>query len=103
MSEDRLQYLIMRCVSCGGFMTKPEIIARWEEMEAAGDGQKSLCPCGSRQLRPGNITPEEEKQYNTWWQWFRHSILRRDDDGTRLWKLYYKCIKGKDLGPSYDV
>lgn len=101
MAEDRLNYLIMRCVSCKGFLTKAEIIDRWQEWEAGQEEHTGLCACGSRQLKPGNLTPEEEKQYTGYWQWFRYKVLRKRDNGTRVWDLYYRFVKDQPRGRAY--
>jgi len=106
MSEDRLKYLIMRCVSCKDFLTKLEVIEAWEKAEAvnAEGGEKAMgvCPCGSRQMKPGNLTPEEEEIYCSDREKRRYYDGHFDDRGTRVWKLYDKCIDGKDLGEKYS-
>jgi hypothetical protein len=99
--NDRLKYLLMRCVSCKEFLTKDEVIDRWEEMEEDGGTQIGLCSCGSRQIKPTNLTPEEEQEYTSLWQKFRYYVLRRRDRGTRILDLYEKHVKGQDLGPTY--
>ncbi len=102
MGEDRLRYLILRCVSCGGFVTRLEAVRRWEAWEAAGERNTGLCECGARQVRPGNLTTEERAKYESLWQWFRYVILRKRDKFTRVWELYYS-IKGTQLGPEYKT
>ena len=99
--SDRLRFLIMRCVACKGFLTKAEILDRWDQWERDGESKTGLCDCGSRQLKPGNLTPEEESTYCTRWQQFRYKILGRRDKKTRVWDLYYRFVKGAELGPAY--
>lgn len=70
-------------------------------MESRGAEETAICVCGGRQVSPGNPTPAEEKKYANIWQKFRYYVLRKDDEGTKLWKLYDKCVKGKDLGELY--
>lgn len=101
MSEDRLRYLILRCVSCKDFITKAEAIDRWEAWEKAGESHVGLCSCGSRQVKPGNLTPEEEKKYTSRWQKFRYTVLGKRDKGTRVWDLYYRYVRDAKLGPEY--
>lgn len=101
MAEDRLKYLIMRCKSCKGFLTKLEIVGTWEQQEQDHESKIPLCPCGGRKMQPGNVTPEELAEHKNKWQWFRYYILRRRDKGTRLYDLWEKCIKGKELGELY--
>jgi len=105
MSEDRLNYLIMRCVSCRDFMTKLEIIEAWEKAESfIAEGKEkplAVCYCGSRQLKPGNLTPEEEEIYCSDREKRRYYDGHFDDRGTRVWKLFDKCVDGKELGPEY--
>jgi hypothetical protein len=95
----------MRCVSCNGFLTKLEVIDAWEKAEAeiAAGKEKPMgvCPCGSRQLKPGNLTPEEEEIYCAEEQKTRYYDEGIDDRRTRVWKLYDKCVSGKELGPEY--
>ena len=102
MSEDRLRHLVYRCKSCNGLLTKLEIISHWEAMEKDNISNLGVCPCGGRQISPSNVTPEEEKKYETLWQKFRYYVLGKDDEGTRLWKLYDRCVKGKELGELYQ-
>lgn len=95
MSE-RLRYLIVRCVSCRGFLTKAEVIDQWESWEKGKESHTGLCECGSRQIKPGNLTPAEEKHYGSKWQWFRYRVLGKRDKDTRVWDLYYRFVKGKE-------
>jgi len=102
MVDNRVRFLVMRCVSCKNFLTSLEMIRRWEAMEKDETRKIGLCECGARQFRPGNLTSEEEKQYSSWWQWFRYMVLRRQDKGTRIWELYYKVVRKGELGPEYQ-
>ncbi len=104
---DRLKYLVYRCVACTGMLTKLEIIERWEKQEREGTHATGICECGGRQIRKSNPTTLEYERYSKGWngvkQWFRYVILRKNDEGTRLWRLYYVCVKGKSLvGTPYD-
>jgi len=103
LSEDRLRHLVYRCKSCNEFLTKLEIIASWEAAEASGESKVAICSCGGRNISPGNITEKELKdgKYESLWQRFRYRVLGKDDKATRVWKLYYKCVKDKDLGELY--
>jgi len=98
---ERLRYLVMRCSACKRALTRLEIISKWEEMEKDESRKIGICPCGGRQLKPSNFTPEEEKRLGGLWQRFRYYVLRKDDEGTRLFKLYEKCVKNKELGVEY--
>jgi len=101
MNEDRLNYLIMRCDACGQFMTKLEIIRKWEEMESNNERKIGLCQCGSRKLRPSNLTPDEEELYESEEQKKRYYDDGIVDRKTRIWELFDKCVDGKDLGERY--
>lgn len=105
--EDRLKYLIMRCVSCKGFLTKLEVIDAWEKAEAmiedGGEKTIGICPCGSRQVKPGNLTPEEEEIYCSEREKRRYYDGKIRDRGTRVWELYDKCVDGKELGEQYQT
>jgi hypothetical protein len=95
----------MRCVSCKNFLTRLEVVEAWEKAEAdiaAGEEKPmGVCPCGSRQMKPGNLTPEEEEIYCSERERRRYYDDKIDDRGTRVWKLFDKCIDGKDLGDLY--
>lgn len=101
--DERLKYLIMRCVACHRFLTKEEIISTWEDMEKDGaEKKKGICPCGGRQLKPSNLTPEEEEIYCSDEQKKRYYEDGIDDNLTRVWKLYDLHVKDKELGEEYQ-
>lgn len=100
MSEDRLKYLVYRCLKCRSLLTKLDILEAWNKSEEEGV-HYPICKCGGRQISPTNATPQEEKKYCGLWQKIRYYILQRDDDGTKMWKLYDKCVKGKGYGKEY--
>jgi hypothetical protein len=100
MSEDRMKYLVMRCTACKGFLTRLEIVKAWEEMESSGSKKKGICPCGGRQVKATNLTPEEEKKYTGIWPRILYFLGVRNNK-TRVIELYEKCVKGKDLGKEY--
>ena len=103
MDLERLEYLCYRCTRCHTLLTKIEIIERWEEAERTETSTIGICVCGGRQISPGNPTLKEQAELGGWWQWVRYSLLRRDDADTRLWKLWYHCVKGKSLGENYPT
>jgi hypothetical protein len=54
-------------------MTCLEMERRWGKAETKGDGSTELCPCGSRQFKPGNPRVWEELLFPSIWKLF---ILR---------------------------
>jgi len=99
----KLRHLCYRCFSCGRLMTALQIEKVWEGAERDTDRTVvGLCPCGGSKVTPTNPTPEETKKYESLWQKARYILGIRDDD-TKLIELYYKRVKGHDLGPEYHV
>lgn len=103
MDLDRVRYLILRCVACKEFITKIELVQRWEQMEKDENKTVGICECGGRQVRPGNLTEAERRKYESLWQWFRYKVLRKRDRGTRIWDLYYTVVKNGKFGPEYTA
>ena len=98
----RLEYLLYRCFKCGRLLTAIEVEAIWDNAEK--DTSKTvaaICPCGSSKISPTNMTPEEEKKYSSWKQRIRYFLGFRDAN-TRIVELYFKRVKGQDLGPGYE-
>ena len=100
MDLDRLPYLVMRCTSCHRFLTKLEIIRAWEIMEAEEGKQIGLCPCGGRQVKPTNLTEDEEAEFTSFWIKLKYFFGVRDSS-TRILELYDTCVKGQELGKEY--
>lgn len=98
----KLAYLLYRCFKCGDVLTALEIEKIWGEAEK--DTTKTvaaLCPCGSSKVTPTNLTPEEEKKYEHWWQWVRYFIGKRDRN-TRIIDLYFQRVRGQELSEYYQ-
>lgn len=77
MSDREVSYLAFRCVGCGRLITKLELMDRWQKSELEGLSDHSVCPCGSRQLRPTNP--------KLWEELFL----------PRVWKLWWREVRGK--------
>ena len=71
MNKHRTGHLYYRCHKCGRGMTCLQVEARWDKAEAKGGEHPELCPCGSRQLSPGNPLWWEELLYPSIWKlWY---------------------------------
>ena len=107
---DGPRYLLYRCDGCKSLITKLEIMATRSaalEVPENNEGVRcvsaAICPCGSAKFHPTNILPEEEDTLCSKWQGFRYFVLFRRDRGTRLWDLWWKCVRTKKYDTSVYV
>jgi hypothetical protein len=75
----RLSHLLFRCHQCGRLITKYQIIAIWEYLEAnPAEKSKGLCSCGSGKISPANATVWEELTTPAiWYLWWRDIVAPR--------------------------
>lgn len=59
----RLPHPLYRCHACGYLLPAVDIVAVWQEREAAAIEQKGLCSCGSGRIQPANMSPEEMEKH----------------------------------------
>jgi len=74
--DQRLEYLLYRCFSCGRLITKYEMLAGWEAAEKSQEDRKGVCPCGAGQVRPTNAKLWEELLLPRVWRvWLQDIVL----------------------------
>ena len=74
--QERLKHLLYRCLQCKRVLTKYQIMARWERLEASGSSSgNGLCECGGSRVSPTNVSILEElTSPSIWLVWWRDVV-----------------------------